>query len=46
MHDGRLETKDVTDLNMTPREKEALITLLNTLIDHEMMRDPRFQNPF
>lgn len=39
-------TMGVADLSMTPHEKEALIAFLNTLTDHEMMRDPRFQDPF
>lgn len=37
---------DVIKLNFSPIEKQALIAFLNTLTDEEMIKDPKYSDPF
>jgi cytochrome c peroxidase len=46
--DPRLRTADGKPLrmNISPEEKKAIITFLNTLTDYSMITDERFSDPF
>ena len=37
---------EVIHLNLDPIEKQALITFLHTLTDYEMIKDPKYSDPF
>jgi cytochrome c peroxidase len=37
---------DIVQLNLDPLEKQALIAFLHTLTDHEMIKDPKYSDPF
>jgi cytochrome c peroxidase len=47
--DNRLQQRNSNDprrLNLSDREKEALVAFLKTLTDHELITDEKFSSPF
>ncbi len=43
---GEFEEVPVRNMNLTQREKDALVAFMHTLTDHQMLKEEKFSSPF